>query len=696
MVQARTDISGLLDEVLALHDRGALDQAAAVCERALRQAPRNPDALHLLGITECLRGRLNVALPLFNRALTVAPGHALAQRAKGTLLIALGRPDEAVFPLRRATQLAPSDALAQMYLALALDSSGGEIEVTLAAFDEAVKLAPGSADIHYNRASVLRRHNRLPEAAAALRQAVELSPPMLDAWNNLGLTLRDVGDRAGAIAAWQQGAKHASRGDHTAAALWSNLGNLLDRPDELEARLDAHRRAVDLAPADARCHLNYAAALQQAGNHGTAWIHCGQAYDLDPQLTDQRQPEVGFYRVRDESRLLLFRRGEGDKLIAATAAERLPHTNPRDSEKRLRIGYVSPDLRASSAAYFIEPVLTAHDRTLVDVHCYASAGTPDAVTARLQSLGHTWHDVAALDDSALAAQIRADGIDILVDLAGQTRDHRLGVFARKPAPAQVTWIGSRASTGLAAMDWRIVDAFTDPPGLTEAHNSERLLRLPGGFLCYRPPDAAPEIGPPPSVAAGHVTFGSFNHVAKIGSEVIQLWSQLLKRVPGSRLLLKHAGLGDEPARRVIVQQFAAAGVGPQQLILRARIQEFADYLSSYAEIDLALDPFPYNGTTSTCEALWMGVPVVTLGGRRHVGRVGISLLSRCGLGELVAETPEQYLDIATALAGDRMRLEGLRSGMRQRVAASPLTDGPALTRALEAAYRDIWRAWCTS
>ncbi len=693
-MQARSEIAQLLRDVLALHARGAFDEAAQLCVRALRGAPRHVDALYLLGVSEYSRGRINEALDQFNRALAIAPGHARSHAAKGTLLLALRRPADAVRPLRRAIQLAPGDAEAHMHLALALDGSGGDLAATRAAFDQALRLAPDNADAHYNLATVLRRHGQLAEAVGPLRRAVELNPSLPDAWNNLGLTLRDLGDRDGAIAAWRQGVARARPGDAAAAPLWSNLGNLLDRPEESAARREAHRHAVELAPNDARCHLNYAIALQDAGSEGLAWIHLGRAYDLDPEATGRQQPEIGYYRARDEVDLLALRRAEGEKLIAATAAERAPHANPRDPEKRLRIGYVSPDLRASSVAFFIEPVLAAHDTAALEIFCYANVHAPDGVTARLQTLGHAWRDVAAIDDAALGAQVRADGIDILVDLAGQTKFHRLGAFACKPAPVQVTWIGSPSSTGLAAIDWRIVDGLTDPPGLTEAHNSERLLRLPGGFLCYGPPEQAPAVAAPPSAARGHVTFGSFNHIAKVGDAVIRLWSDVLKRVPASRLLLKHAGLGDEPARRLVLQQFAANGIGAERLDLRARTPNFAAHLADYGDMDIALDPFPYNGTTTTCEALWMGVPVVTLAGQRHMGRVGVSLLTRSRLGDLIAETPKAYLDVAAGLASDPARLAALRDGMRARLAASPLTDAVSLTRELEAAYRTLWREWC--
>ena len=342
--------------------------------------------------------------------------------------------------------------------------------------------------------------------------------------------------------------------------------------------------------------------------------------------------------------------------------------------RRLRLGYVSPDFNHHAVACFIEPVLAAHDRTRVEVFCYAAVRAPDRITARLRRLAEHWRDIAPLDDAAAAALIRADRPDLLVDLAGHTAHHRLGVFARRPAPVQATWLGYPNTTGLDAIGYRLTDAVADPPGQTEAFHSEKLVRLPATFSCYGPDADAPPVNDLPAARAGAVTFGSLNNFAKITPAVIALWSRLLRELPGSRLVLKSRGLGDAAVAARIRDAFAVHGIEPARLTLDGAELSVAAHLSLYHGIDIGLDPFPYNGTTTTCEALWMGVPVVTVTGANHVARVGASLLTHCGLTELVASDEAGYIAAAVALAGDPDRMTTLRRTMRDRLNAAPLTD----------------------
>lgn len=687
-------LKSLLDEAWMLHDRGALDEAKASGERALALAPNNSDVLHFLAVVEFLRGRSTEALAHVDQAILETPGHVRALALKGTMLLAAGRAADAVRPLKRAVQFAPNFVDALMHLGLAIDRSGGKAETAIDALERAVQAAPKDATVHFNLANVLSKHGHPRRAIDHYYSATASDPMLLPSWNNLGLGLRDLGDRHAAIAAWREGLRYALPGDPAAASLWSNLGNLLTEPAERSARLNAHRMAVALVPDNATYQLNYGVALKESGHERTAWIHYGRAYDVNPELIANHQPEIGFYRQIDETKVLALRRAEGDKLLASVGSERHPYANNRDPNRRLKVGYVSPDFCASSIAYFFEPVLASHNTEVIEVFCYSNVPAPDLVTERLKGLARNWRDITACGDIQAAKMIRSDGIDILVDLAGQTKGNRLPVLALKPAPVQVTWMGSPASTGLATVDWRIVDAMTDPVGITERHNVERLIRLPSGFLCYGPPQDAPLVAPPPALTRAQVTFGSFNDLAKVGATVIQLWADVLKKVPGSRLLLKHRAFADELVRRDFQRQFAVCGIAGDRLDLRLWSPTFLDHLKDYGEIDVALDPFPYNGTTTTCEALWMGVPVVTLSGERHVGRVGVSLLSRAGFGGWIAESPEHYVQIAARLAGDPHRLAEQRAAQRSIVARSPLTQAPRLTGELELAYREMWRTWC--
>ncbi|MBV8169215.1 MAG: hypothetical protein JO021_20650, partial [Alphaproteobacteria bacterium] len=369
------------------------------------------------------------------------------------------------------------------------------------------------------------------------------------------------------------------------------------------------------------------------------------------------------------------------------------HTNPRDPERPLRIGYVSADFCAHPVGYFVLPVLAAHDPQRVVVHGYSGRLVEDDVTARLRGHVPVWRSTVGVDDGALAAQIRADGIDILVDLAGHTAGNRLSAFARKPAPIQVTWLGYPATTGLSAIDHRLSDGFADPPD-ADAHGTETLVRLPEGFHCYVPAEDAPDVVPPPARAQGHITFGSFNNLSKVNPRVIAAWGRVLAAVPNSRMLVKARPLADPDTRARTQALFAQAGVAPERVDLVATASSWRDHMAQYGQVDVALDTFPYNGTTTTCDALWMGVPVIALRGDRHAGRVGVSLLNHVGLPELIAETLDDYVVKAAALAGDLDRLAALRAGLRQRLVAAPIGDPARFTRSLEDTYRDLWRAWC--
>ena len=330
----------------------------------------------------------------------------------------------------------------------------------------------------------------------------------------------------------------------------------------------------------------------------------------------------------------------------------------------------------------------------MEIFCYAEVKRPDDVTERFKALADHWRETVGLSDEAVAAQIAADGIDILVDLAGHTAANRLLVFALKPAPVQVTWLGYPHFTGLSAIDYRLVDAVTDPEDDVISTSSEKLVRLDGTFACYGPAPAAPPPASPPSLDSGIITFGSFNNPTKYSAATMDAWAELLARVPEARLLLKGLPFADASTRASYLACFNERGVSAQRTTLVRSTPYWAYHLARYGEIDIALDPFPYNGHTTTCEALWMGVPVVTLRGDRHSGRIGASLLTSVGLDELIANNVEEYVDIAMRLAHDRSRLAHLRNSLRAQMGASPLCDAPRFARKIETAYRSMWRLWC--
>jgi predicted O-linked N-acetylglucosamine transferase (SPINDLY family)/glycosyltransferase involved in cell wall biosynthesis len=457
------------------------------------------------------------------------------------------------------------------------------------------------------------------------------------------------------------------------------------------------RKAVSLHPQNPDYHASLAHALKEAGQADEAVESYRESLKLHPD-----QP-------RTRSSLLLamhYTERNLDEIHTEHLQWNQLHADPStssgqglsnspDPDRRLRIGYFSPDFCAHSVAYFFEPLLLHHDPAQADVYCYAHVPRSDEVTERFKRKSPNWREITRASDAELAEIIRRDQIDILVDLAGHTVHNRLGVFARKPAPIQVSYLGYPDTTGLTAMDYRLTDAYADPPGWGESLHTEKLVRLPRGFLCYMPPRDAPPVAPPPAERSGVVTFASFNALAKITPRMLAIWARILLQVPESRLILKsHSGLSDQATRKRLLETFAVAGVEPHRVELHGRIATLAAHLELYHRVDIALDTFPYCGTTTTCEAMWMGVPVITLAGRAHVSRVGVSLLMQMGLPEMIAETPDGYVRKAAKLAADLPALADLRTNLRPRLSASPLMDGPGFARNVETAYRQMWHTWC--
>lgn len=365
-------------------------------------------------------------------------------------------------------------------------------------------------------------------------------------------------------------------------------------------------------------------------------------------------------------------------------------------DRRLKVGYVSGDFRGHSVSYFFEPLLKAHERECVEVYCYSDVPQPDAVTCRIEKNTEHWLSVSDWSDDALASRILNDGIDILVDLAGHTgKRNRLTMFALKPAPLQVSWLGYPNTTGLRSIDYRFTDAVADPDGADQWH-SEKLVRLPHGFLCYEAPLDAPKVEPPPALKNGFVTFGSFNNLPKINNNVLALWSRLLQRVPRSRIVLKSFFFADAATASRLYSAFAVHGITGDRVTLEPFVPTTRGHLEKYSEIDIALDTFPYNGTTTTCEALWMGVPVVTLRGDHHAGRVGASIMTHAGLSDLIAESIDEYIEKVVNLAADESSLAEMRRKLRSDVSFTSLCDSSQFALSVEAAYRNMWHTFLDS
>jgi predicted O-linked N-acetylglucosamine transferase (SPINDLY family) len=508
---------------------------------------------------------------------------------------------------------------------------------------------------------------------------------------NLGNALGDLSRNEEAVSCFRDAL--AAAPDYADA--YYNWGALCLRSGQPREAVDKFRAALAIDPRLAEAESGLASALHDLGEIEGAIEACRRALQLRPDDTDTHSQllfallhssEISRRQVFDEHREWARRHA------ARYSSNLIGHANSREPERRLRIGYVSGDFRHHSVAQFFEPVLAGHARSRFEIFCYYNLSRADETTERLRRSADRWCEIASLGDDAVADRVRADGIDILVDLSGHTKFNRLLVFARKPAPVQATWLGYLNTTGLDAIDYRITDGRASPEGLLDEFHSERLVRLPDSQWCYQAPSDCPDVAIPPAIREGKpVTFGAFSSLAKIGPSVITLWCTLLERLPDARLLVM--GLGLESMRDEYLSRFASRGVATQRLELRG-FQSFRDYLAAHGEVDVILDTFPYAGGTTTCHALWMGVPVLSLVGDSAPSRGGASVLETVGLDEMLADTPEQYLGKACSLANDRERLASLRAGMRTRMSASPLMDAARFTGNLENAYRSMWRHWC--
>lgn len=673
---------------LARHRAGRPAEAEGYYRKALVRDPRNADALHLLGLALHQTGRSEASLEPLRRAARLQPSIALYSHTLGTVLLALGRWEEAAEAcraaaaansrhaeahndlgyalymlgryeqatacLRTALELRPDFAEAHLNLGCVAQAQG-RLEVAERHYREAVRVRPSLALARANLSGLLIASNRTAEAEAHALEALRHQPDLVEALINLGAIRIGQGR-------WEEAealARRAVAGRPSSGEALACLGFSLYRQGRVDEALPWVRQAVEQAPANAAIHSGLLLVLGS-----------------DPEI--------------DAETLYAEHRRWAERHAPPTSGTE-PHANPPGAGRRLRLGYVSGDFRDHPLVQYIEPALVHHDRREFEIFCYAELDRPDEVTLRLQSLGGEWRFISGMTDDALAAQIRADGIDILVDLSGHTAGHRLQVFARKPAPVQVTWIGYPATTGLAAIDYFLADPWMVPEG-GERYFAEQVWRLPRCRAAYRPRASNRPVAQAPALTLGRVTFGCFNNPTKISRAVIRLWSRILRAVPSSRLILKYAEFESPAVQRRFRSWFAEEGVEPTRVEFRGRSRG-EEYLAAFDEIDIALDPFPYNGGTSTFDALWMGVPVIALAGEIPAARLGLMILECAGLAELAAADPDGYVSLAVGLASDIPRLGGLRATLREKLRASPWMDEAGVIREVEQAFRSMWIRW---
>jgi predicted O-linked N-acetylglucosamine transferase (SPINDLY family) len=674
----------------ALQGQGRLDEAVVAFRRALELRPEFAQAAYNLGFVLQTQEKWDEAAEAYEAALRLQPGRAEAENNLGFVRHKQGRMKEAVEAYRRSLVAQPGNARAAYNLGLSLQALGC-IDEAIDAYRIAIAGQPDLHDAANNLGSALYDRGHIEEAIQAYQHALTVQPAFAEAENNLGNALKAQGKVNEAIAAFRRALD--LRPEYPEAA--SNLGLAFHATGRLEEAAEAYRKALAARAEFAEAENNLGNALLAQGDHEAARSAYNRALALRPSYTAAHSNLLMCEQYQPGATLAGLARAHAEwDERHATAHRELwqPWDLDRTSERPLRLGFVSPDLRRHPVGAFLLRVLENLDRRGFEAVCYYSRAERDDYTERLVAASKEWHDVLGMPNDALAAKIREDRIDILFDLSGHTGDHRLQLFARRPAPIQITWLGYVGTTGLAAIDYLIADRFHVPPG-AEEHYREKVLRMPDGYACFEPPDEAPEVGPLPALERGQVTFGSFNNVSKLHRDVVALWAEVVRRVSGSRLVLVSPALIGRTARRRVGEAFVAAGGLEEQLELRGTMLR-PKLLAAYNEIDIALDPFPYSGGITTCEALWMGVPVITCPGETFASRHSFSHLSNIGMTETVAADTRDYVERAAGLAADLPYLATLRAGLRDRMARSPLCDGPRFAGHLATLLRDVWKEWC--
>ena len=634
---------------------GNLDSAEMLYRKILEYDQGHYLTLYNLGFVVYRKGRGAEALELYKRCIVANPQFKEAHYNSGIVLQNLKRFSEAKEAFLTALGLEPN--YYEAYVGMAgVYRDQALYDEALENYNSALKIRE-DAEILTHVGYIYQLRSKLNEAAAFYVKALNLNPQHFPALINLGILFSQV-----------------------------------NRYEETQQLYD---RALAINPRDVQVINNYGRLYKAMGltDKAIEWYRKGLAIKPDHVALHNNIMMAMVYADSVSPEELVATGREFDRAIAMPLARTRPFTNDRNPERKLRIGYVSGDLRRHSVSYFIEPLVHRHDRSHFEVYAYSNTANVDEVTARIKGGFDHWREIRGKMDEVVVEMIEADRIDILIDVSGHTEGNRLTVFARKPAPIQVSWLGYPATTGMTAMDYRFVDHYTDPVGLTENLSVEKLWRLPEIFCCYREPhNSPPVIDHPPFQENGYITFGCFNNFSKVTDQVLSTWQKIMERVPGSRLLLEIAGLDSAKYRADVEARLANAGMSLDRVMLELRKPE--NQFKLYNKIDIALDPFPCNGGTTSMDTLWMGVPFVTLEGRHFVSRMGVTILNNAGMPELIARDINEYVEKAVALAMDIPRLSALRDGLQARVKKSPLMNQQNFAASVDDAYRQMWRSWC--
>jgi predicted O-linked N-acetylglucosamine transferase (SPINDLY family) len=667
---------------------GRIPEAIASYRKALQLNPKMASAHALLGSLLESEGKREEALECYHKALSIDPACVEANVALGAAMLSQRKIPEAQVFLEKAAQRAPDNPQVYLNLGACLLAQDKLLDA-IACFQNVARLQPDSSAAHCQLGWAYQQHGQLTRAVRHYRKTIELAPQLAEVHHQLGVVRRRLGRLRKAVESFEDAAR--LRPDDFAAHL--NLASLrvaLVQPDKAVA---AARRACQLRPDSAAAAVQLARGLQIQGDTPAAIAAFRRAVELDPGDAQVHSDLVGALNADphvDAAMRLAEHRAWARRHAEPQTASARPHRPDRAPDRRLRIGYVSPHFRQHALNAFSRPLLAAHDRERFEIFCYADSETADDVTAQFEQLADGWRPIAELSEADAARLVRSDNIDILVDLAGHL-GNRLGIFAAKPAPIQVAYLGYPSTTGMSAMDYRLTDAHADPPGQTDPCFTEKLVRLPRSFFCYAPPEDSPEVNRLPALEAGRVTLGWLGGTMRTTHQAVELWARLLAAIPDARLrvVAYRPGIFEQRVQEAMTR----GGVDPARVEI---LQQIApdERLRLHHEIDLALDSFPLGGHAAVCDALWMGVPAVVHEPATSACRFGASALAALELSECIAGSVDDYQRIVVALAGDLPRLSEMRNRLRKQMSASPLVDAAGLARDVEEAYRQMWRAWC--
>jgi predicted O-linked N-acetylglucosamine transferase (SPINDLY family) len=709
----------------ALDDLGRFDEAVKVLNKALQLEPNNFDALNSLGNVLLNSGKLDTALVHYKRAMKIKPDNAIVQNNIGNVFKAKKDNEKAIQHYEKAIDVDPAYVQAHNNRGVLLQETG-DLQKAIECYRQALQFDPTFAEAHYNLAVTLqgiKQEDREDEVLEHFARAVELKPDFADAQTHLGKLLVVRGDLDAASKHFRQAVKFSrepASAHYELGSLLRDRGYFTDaivhfresfrlKPDSVDARnglgialwlswqleeaIHHFEEVLKIQPAHIGALSNLANIFQRQGKLVEAVAYYTEAIRLAPDAANIHSNRILalLYATEFPEMELVNRAREFGLKVADPLLRMRPFLNSRNPDRKLRIGFVSGDFRRHSVNYFFEPFLIHLDKDQFETFAYSNSHMQDAVTSQLRERFDHWRNITSLNDDAAADLIEADQIDILVDLSGHTASNRLLVFARKPAPIQITWLGFAATTGVRSIDYRITDIYAEPVGLTEHLSVEKLWRLPRCSYCYQGFTSGPAvIDHPPKDDNGYVTFGCFNNFARVNDGLLIQWAKIMERVPDARLLLEIAGLGDAEFFAAVKERLARLGLPLDRVILEPRSP--ANQFVLYNKIDIALDPFPANGGTTSMDTLWMGVPFVTVAGNVFSSRMGVMILTNAGLSELIAFNEDEYIEFAVELAKDDARLRSIRSKLSER--KNPMMDPVSFSKDMGDAYREMWKIWC--